>query len=162
VRSLTQDWWSLLFWLLLTFVAGAVGAIASSDAPEFYLQLQRPDWAPPARLFGPVWSTLYFLMAIAVWLVWRERRLHAGILPYALYVAQLAVNALWSWLFFAWHQGQLAFIEVLVLWALIVATMCSFRTIKPLATWLFVPYLAWVSFAAALTYATWQLNPELL
>lgn len=153
---------SLLFWLLVTFAAGGLGAIASIDAAEFYLQLARPDWAPPAGVFGPVWTALYCLIGISAWLVWRERRLESGSTPYVLFFAQLTANALWTWLFFAWHRGQWAFIEILLLIALIIATMVSFKAIKPLAAWLLVPYLGWVCFASALTFAVWQRNPGVL
>lgn len=153
---------SLVFWLLITFAAAAVGAVASADAADFYGRLAQPDWAPPAQLFAPVWSVLYLMMAIAVWLVWRACRLTQGLWPYALYVAQLGVNAMWTWLFFAWHRGSWALIEILILFVLVVATMAAFRPIKPLAVWLLAPYLAWVGYAAMLTLAMWRLNPVAL
>jgi tryptophan-rich sensory protein len=151
----------LVGWLLFTFAAAAVGAIGSSDASTFYAQLARPGWAPPAWVFGPVWSLLYTLMGVAVWLIWRIRGMSART-ALILFVGQLAANALWSWLFFAWHLGGLAFAEVVLLWLLIVATIISFRRTSSLAAALLLPYLAWVSLAAALTYATWKLNPGLL
>lgn len=157
-----SPWPSLAFWLLLSFAAAAIGAVASANAPDFYGQLNRPAWAPPAWLFGPVWTVLYVLIALSAWMVWRERRLEQGFAPYALFGAQLAANALWTWLFFAWRQGQWAFVEILVLIALIVATMIQFRRIRPLAAWLLAPYLAWVCFATALTFSVWQRNPGLL
>lgn len=132
------------------------------DAAPFYQGLSRPPWAPPAWIFGPVWSALYVLIGISVWLVWREARLARGIAPYVLFVAQLMANALWTWLFFAWKQGALAFLEVILLFVLIAATMASFRNIKPLAAWLLAPYLAWVGFAALLTWSVWRLNPGTL
>lgn len=149
-------------WLLLCFSAAAVGAIASANAPEFYAALVRPSWAPPAWLFGPVWTVLYLLMAIAAWLVWRERGFGGAAIPLALFLVQLALNALWSWLFFAWRQGGGAFAEIIVLWLLIVATAIAFWRVRPLAAWLLAPYLAWVTFATVLCYAIWRLNPELL
>jgi tryptophan-rich sensory protein len=150
----------LVLWLLLAFAAAAVGAIASIDAPSFYAQLDKPAWAPPAGVFGPVWSALYALMGVAAWLVWRAggpRRFALG-----LFFAQLAANALWSWLFFAWHRGALAAMEVLVLLALIAWTMLAFWRRSRLAAVLLVPYLLWVSFASALTWSVWQRNPALL
>ena len=147
-------------WLLAAFAAGAVGAVASVDAASFYAQLSKPSWAPPAGVFGPVWSTLYALMGVAAWLVWRSPGAKAVAL--GLFGAQLAANALWSWLFFAWHRGALATVEVLVLLALIVATLAAFWRISRLAALLFVPYVLWVSFAAVLTWAIWQGNPGLL
>lgn len=153
---------SLAFWLLATLAAGGVGAIASANAPQFYLSLDRPAWAPPPWLFGPVWTVLYVLMGLSAWLVWRARRFQAGLAPYALYFAQLLANAAWTWLFFAWRQGQWAFVEILVLIALIIATTIQFKRIRPLAAWLLAPYLAWVCFAAALTFSVWQRNAGLL
>jgi tryptophan-rich sensory protein len=150
---------ALAGWLLVAFAAAALGAIASVDAGEFYLQLQRPAWAPPAWLFGPVWTVLYALMGVSAWLVWRRRRFTSA---HLLFLAQLAVNALWSWLFFAWKQGALAFIEALLLWLLIAATAAAFWRLHRAAALLLVPYLLWVSFAVALTYAVWQHNPALL
>jgi benzodiazapine receptor len=152
----------LLGWALLTFAAAAVGAVASVEAGAFYAQLVRPAWAPPAWVFGPVWSALYALMAISAWLVWRRRGFAAARTALALFVAQLVANALWSWLFFAWHRGALAFAEVLVLWCLIVATIVSFQRVSSLAAACLYPYLAWSTFASALTFAIWRLNPQLL
>lgn len=149
-------------WALLTFTAAGLGAIASVDAGAFYAELARPSWAPPAWLFGPVWSALYALMAVSAWLVWRDRGFTGARTALVLFIMQLAANALWSWLFFAWHQGALAFAEVLVLWGLIVATIVSFQRISTLAAVLLYPYLAWCTFAAALTFAIWSLNPGVL
>lgn len=152
----------LLGWLLLTLAAAAAGAVASADAGAFYQQLSRPDWAPPAWLFAPVWSVLYVLMGVAAWLVWRGHGFRRAGAALTLFVVQLAANALWTWLFFAWRQGGLAFAEILVLWCLIAATVVAFWRLHALAGALLLPYWAWVSFASALTFATWRLNPGLL
>lgn len=149
-------------WLLLSFAAAGIGAVASANAGEFYQQLARPDWAPPGWLFGPVWSVLYLLMGIAAWLVWRERGFGHARAALILFLVQLAANALWTWLFFSWQLGALALIEILILMLLIVATMVAFWRIRPLAGALLIPYLAWVTFAVALTFATWRLNPQIL
>lgn len=153
---------ALLGWLAISYTAAAIGAIASVDAGSFYQQLNRPDWAPPAWVFGPAWSLLYTLMGIAVWLVWRAQGFRAARTALSLFLIQLACNALWSWLFFSWHQGALAFADVLLLWMLILATLVSFWRVRPLAGALLLPYLAWVTFAAALTWSVWQRNPHLL
>jgi len=149
-------------WLILTFAAAALGAVASAQAGAFYLQLVRPEWAPPGWLFGPVWTALYLMMTIAAWLVWRDHGFRRGGGALTLFVVQLAANAVWTWLFFVWHQGALAFAEILLLWALISATIIAFWRLHVVAATLLLPYLAWVSFAAVLTYATWQLNPGIL
>lgn len=152
----------LLGWLALAFATAAIGAVASVNAGSFYAELDRPPWAPPGWLFGPVWSTLYTLMGIAAWLVWRQRGLGDGRSALLLFIAQLAANALWSWLFFAWRLGAMAFAEVVLLWCLILATVIAFKRISALAAGLLLPYLAWVSFASVLTFSIWQRNPGLL
>jgi benzodiazapine receptor len=149
-------------WFVVVYAAATVGAIASINAREFYAELVQPDWAPPGSVFGPVWTTLYTLMGIAAWLVWSKGGLRAARPALVLFLVQLAVNALWSWLFFAWQLGALAFAEVLVLLALIVATCIKFWRIRPLAAYLLVPYLLWVCFASVLNFAVWQLNPGML
>lgn len=153
----------LVGWLLLCAATSAVGALASLDARMFYAELAQPAWAPPGWLFGPVWTTLFLAMAIAAWLVWRrpadrrQRRITIG-----LFLAQLVANALWSWLFFAWRLGGAAFIEVLLLWLMIAATLVAFWRISRVAGALLLPYLLWVTFAAALNFTLWRMNPALL
>ncbi len=149
-------------WIILSFIAAAVGGAASIKAGTFYAQLLRPDWAPPAPIFGPVWTVLYALMGISAWLVWRVGGFRAAKSALTLFLVQLALNALWSWLFFGWHRGALAFVDILLLWTLIVATLIAFWQIRPLAGAMLVPYLLWVSFACALNYSVWQLNPQML
>jgi benzodiazapine receptor len=152
----------LIGWLVTSFAASAVGAVASIQAKSFYSQLAQPTWAPPASLFGPVWTVLYALMAIAAWLVWRSGGFHANRIALSFFLGQLALNALWSWLFFAWHLGALAFAGIVLLWVLIVTTLVSFWRVRPLAGALLIPYLLWVGFAAVLNYSVWQLNPQVL
>ena len=159
-----RDWLALLGWITLAATAGAIGAIASRNAGDLYGALARPPWAPPGWLFGPVWSTLYLLMGIAAWLVWRAEPAtpaqavgrRRGL---ALFVGQLALNALWTWLFFAWRQGAMAFGEIVLLVVAVAVTIWQFGRVRSLAAWLLVPYLGWVSFATALTWAVWQRNP---
>ena len=152
----------LAAWLGITFVAAIIGSVASINAPAFYGQLTRPAWAPPAWIFGPVWTVLYLSMGVAAWLVWRIGGLLAARTALLLFVVQLVCNALWSWLFFAWHQGGLAMLDILVLWTLVAATTVAFWRLKPIAGGLLIPYLLWVSFASVLNFAIWQLNPQLL
>jgi len=157
-----QEILGLIVWLLLAYAASAVGAIASVEAGDFYGQLQQPTWAPPAGLFGPVWTILYTMMGIAAWLVWRAGGLAANRLALGLFFAQLGLNALWSWLFFTWHLGGLAFAEILVLWLFILATLIAFWRVRPVAGALLAPYLIWVTFAAILNFTLWQANPLVL
>jgi benzodiazapine receptor len=159
-RSRTSAWIGLLGWLALALATGGVGAIASVDAASFYAQLAKPPWAPPAGVFGPVWSVLYVLMGVAAWLVWRSPGPRRAALT--LFVLQLAANALWSWLFFGWHRGALAAVEVVVLLLLIAAMVAAFWRASRPAALLVVPYLLWVAFATALTWSIWRSNPGLL
>ena len=149
-------------WLFVSFSAAAIGGVATANAGDFYQRLDRPDWAPSASVFGPVWTILYLLMGIAAWLVWRERGFSASRVALTLFVIQHAFNALWSWLFFAWQRGALAFGEIALLWILILATVIAFWRVRPLAGMLLLPYLIWVGFAAALNWVVWQRNPGLL
>ncbi|MEZ5572220.1 MAG: TspO/MBR family protein [Halioglobus sp.] len=152
----------LIGWLAVSFATSAVGAVASIQARSFYSELAQPAWAPPGSVFGPVWTALYALMAIAAWLVWRCGGLRANRTALSFFLVQLVFNALWSWLFFAWHLGAMAFADIVLLWVLIVVTLVSFWRVRPLAGALLLPYLLWVSFAAALNYWVWQLNPQIL
>ena len=147
---------------LVTFAAGAIGAVASVEAASFYALLTRPAWAPPASVFGPVWTLLYTTIAFAAWRVWRKGGFRRHRTALVLFIIQLALNALWSWLFFSWHRGALALADIALLLASIVATLVSFWRVERLAGLLLVPYLAWVIFAAALNFAVWQLNPRTL
>lgn len=160
--SKSRQAFGLLVWLLVAFAAAAVGGFASASAGEFYRELVRPSWAPPGWVFGPVWSVLYALMGIAAWLVWRARGFAGAWSALTVFIAQLAANALWSWLFFVWRLGALGFGEILLLWALILATTILFWRISAVAGALLFAYLAWVSFASALNFALWRLNPGLL
>ena len=153
----------LLLWLALGFAVAAIGAAASLQAGVFYLELNRPSWAPPPWLFGPVWTVLYVLMSVAAWSVWRGEGFSAASRSaLLLFFLQLVCNALWSWLFFGWQLGALAFLDILLLGALIAATLLAFWRISRFAALLLVPYLLWVSFAAVLNFAIWQRNPQLL
>lgn len=157
----------LFGWLIVVFITATVGAFASVNAGEFYNQLEQPSWAPPGWLFGPVWTVLYAFMGIAAWLVWRERynlnaslkKIHAAL---TIFLMQLVLNALWSWLFFSWHLGGWAFVDIVVLWIFIGFTVVGFLRVNKLAALLMAPYLLWVLFAAILNYAVWKMNPALL
>jgi tryptophan-rich sensory protein len=159
-----SNWLALIGWILLSGLAGALGGIASINARQFYESLVVPSWAPPGWLFGPVWTVLYVLMGIAAWMVWRIRPTNSHVAAsrrtgLILFIAQLVLNALWTWLFFAWRQGAMAFVEIVLLWIVIALTMLCFARVRRAAAWCLVPYLAWVSFATALTWAIWRANP---
>lgn len=152
----------LIGWLGITFAAAGAGSLASLRAGAFYTQLARPPWAPPPSIFGPVWTVLYVLMGLAAWLVWRINGFQGGRAPLGLFVIQLALNAVWTWLFFTWRLGLPALVDILLLWVLVLATLMAFWRVTRMAAVLLLPYLLWVGFAAALTCAIWRLNPQLL
>lgn len=160
--SKQTQFFGLVGWLVLSFAASFAGAVASFQAKSFYGLLSQPAWAPPAWLFGPVWTVLFTMMAIAAWLVWRSGGVQANRNALTLFLVQLVFNALWSWLFFAWKLGAWAFADILLLWVLIMATLVSFWRVSKLAGALLIPYLLWVTFAGALNHALWQLNPQIL
>jgi translocator protein len=152
-----RQWLGLAAWLAVSFAAAAIGGAVT--APEFYESLRKPDWAPPSELFGPVWTVLYALIGIAAWLVWRQGGFSAARGALTLFLIQHALNALWSWLFFGVQDAGLAFAEIVVLWLLIVATTVAFARHNRIAALLLVPYLLWVTYAAALNFALWRMNP---
>jgi len=110
-------------------------------------------------LFGPVWSVLYLAMAVAGWMVWRREGFSGAAAPLAVFGVQLALNVLWSGVFFGLRLPGVAFVEILALWAAILATILLFRRVSTPAALLLVPYLAWVTFAAVLNFEIWRLNP---
>ncbi len=126
--------------------------------PTWYAGLAKPGWNPPNWVFGPVWSALYLSMAVAAWLVWRQAGWAGAARPLGLFGAQLVLNVLWSILFFGLHRPDLAFGEILILWAFILATLVLFWRWSKAAGLLLVPYLAWVTFASVLNFAVWRLN----
>jgi translocator protein len=149
-------------WILLVFVAAAIGSVAAVDAGSFYEQLAQPDWAPPGWVFGPVWTVLYTLMGISAWLIWMTGGFRTNRTALGLFVSQLVLNALWSWLFFTWHLGGWAFVDILALLLMLSLVLVLFWRIRPVAGILLIPYLLWVAFACVLNYRIWQLNPQLL
>ena len=143
-------------WLALTFGAAWLGSRFLPD--EWYKNLKKPDWNPPNKVFGPVWSVLYLLMAAAAWLVWRGYGFSVVIFPLVLFVVQLFLNTAWTWTFFGLHRPGIAFADIVLLWMLILATLTLFWQFVPLAGILLLPYLAWVSFASYLNLSIWRMN----
>ena len=152
----TQSILGFVGWLVVCFAAAGIGSLFPIG--PWYESLVKPAWNPPNWLFGPAWTLLYTLMAVAAWLVWRNHGFRGATVPLTLFVVQLALNAGWSWLFFGLHQPGVAFAEIILLWAAILATIILFWRLKRLAGILLMPYLLWVSFAAVLNYTVWQLN----
>ena len=145
--------------IAVCFGAGLVGSLFTArSVGDWYLALDKPAWTPPSAVFGPVWSLLYLLMGIAAWLVWRRGGFAAHPVALTLFASQLVLNAVWSFLFFGLRLPGAAFVEIVVLWALILATLIAFWRAVPVAGLLLVPYLLWVSLASALNFAIWRLN----
>ncbi len=150
----------LLFFLVVCSGAAAIGSLFTvAEVLTWYAGLAKPAWGPPNWLFGPVWTTLYGMMAVAGWLAWRRAGPAGAERALALFGVQLVLNAVWSGLFFGRHRPDWAFAEIVVLWVAILATTVALWRIHRGAGLLFVPYLLWVTFAAALNYAIWALNP---
>ena len=143
-------------WLVVCFGAATLGAVFMPG--DWYATLKKPSWNPPGWIFGPVWSALYPMMAVAAWLVWKRGGFAGQRRPLTLFLVQLALNAAWTPLFFGLHWPGVAFAEIVLLWLAIAATIAAFRLVSRAAAWLLVPYLAWVSVASVLNFALWRLN----
>jgi tryptophan-rich sensory protein len=141
-------------------LAGFIGAFFTMSAiPVWYAGLAKPFLSPPAWIFGPVWTTLFLLMGIAAFLIWRKGLEYAGVkTALAIFFFQLVLNTLWSIIFFGLKNPGVAFIEIVIMWLAILATIISFYKISKPAAYLLIPYLLWVSFASYLNYAIWMLN----
>jgi translocator protein len=148
-----RGWKSLLVFLLLVAAVASAGAMTAPDA--WFVALVKPSFNPPGWIFGPVWTLLYALMAIAAWRVYRLQGVDISI---AAWIAQLVLNAAWSPLFFGLHRTDLALVDIVVLDLIVIATIVLFFRRDRVAGWLMVPYLAWISFATVLNASIWQLN----
>jgi len=142
--------------LVVTFGVAALGGwVTAASAREWYPTLAKPSWTPPAWVFGPVWTLLYAMMAVAAWWVWRKAGWCGALVWYAF---QLTFNAAWSLSFFGLHRVDWALADIVALWITVAVTTIAFGKVAPLAGWIFAPYLAWVSFAVALNFVLWRLN----
>lgn len=150
---------ALFAFVALCLAIGAVGGtVTSTSVATWYQQLRKPPFNPPDWVFGPVWTALYIAMAVAAWRVWRRLGLRGAPLAMSLFACQLALNLAWSILFFGFRQIGFALIEIVLLFAAIVGTAVAFRQADGVAALLFVPYVAWVGFAALLNASLWRLN----
>ena len=141
--------------LVITFIAAGIGSSATMNAGSFYLQLTRPEWTPPASVFGPVWTVLYLMMGLSLYLVWITKTDKKAFTAFGV---QLFLNALWSVFFFGLRNPLLAFIEIIFLWAAILLTIIYFYRINKNSAYLLIPYILWVSFAAVLNFFIFYLN----
>ncbi len=150
--------WKFVISILVSFLAGAIGSIFTTPAiRDWYPTLVKPGFNPPNWLFAPAWTVLYILMGIALYLVWISSRENKKI-AYIVFFVQLALNALWSYIFFGAHELGWAFFEIVVLWLAILGTIIAFNRILKPAAYLLIPYILWVIFAAVLNYSVWHLN----
>jgi len=156
----SSGWPSLILLLALVLAtAGIAGACTgNSNTTGWYASLAKPSWTPPNWVFGPVWTALYANMAVAAWIVWRRRPRQRVGWAMGLFSLQLILNIAWTPVFFGLQRPGLALVDILLLWLAIGMTFAAFYRIRPLAGWLLVPYLLWVSFASALNMAIWSLN----
>lgn len=151
-----RQWIALAVFLVLCLAAGWIGSLATMPAiPTWYAGLEKPSFNPPPAVFGPVWTLLYILMAIAGWRVWRIRGVDSTLVPF---FVQLALNLAWSFAFFGAQSPILGLVVIVLLWLAIVWTIVVFRRVDSLAAGLLVPYLVWVSFATILNASIWALN----
>lgn len=155
------DWTKLAICIVLCESTGIVGSLATFSAiPTWYAALSKPSFAPPNWLFGPVWTLLYAMMGIALYVVWQKGLEKTDVKKgMAFFGVQLVLNVVWSLLFFGLHSPGLALLDIVLLAATIAATAVQFKKVSSPAALLLVPYLAWVIFATALNFAIWQLNP---
>ncbi len=150
---------ALVLFVGLCLGVGALGAaVTATSVKTWYAALAKPSFNPPNVVFGPVWTVLYVMMAIAAWRVWRVADSETARGPLALFALQLALNLGWSVAFFGLERIGSAVAIILVLELAVVATALAFRPIDRIATWLLVPYVLWVGFATILNIAIWQLN----
>jgi tryptophan-rich sensory protein len=147
----------LVAWIAVCFLPALGGA--AFPPSEWYAELDKPAWTPPGEVFGPVWTMLYTLMGVSAWLVWRRDGFRGARLALVVFLIQLALNGLWSVLFFGAQSPALALVDIVVLLIAISITMILFRRHRPLASALLAPYLAWVALATALNFNLWRLNP---
>ncbi len=156
---MSKGWIGLGAFVAICFLAAVIGSwFTAASVKSWYPTLLKPAGTPPAWVFGPVWSTLYLLMGTAAWLVWRHRSAADVTVALALFFAQLALNATWSFVFFGLRQPGLALFGIVALLAAIIATMTSFVQLSQLAFWLMTPYAAWVLYATFLNFGIWRLN----
>jgi translocator protein len=150
----------LIISIVLPVAVGAIAGIATSrNIPTWYATLVKPSFAPPNYLFGPVWTTLYILMGISLYIIWNNpTKEHWKQKAFIIFGIQLVLNFLWSFIFFEIKWMGVALVEIIVMWMAIFLTILVFSRISKLAAWLLVPYIAWVSFASILNYYYWSLN----
>jgi benzodiazapine receptor len=160
MRLQVSDIVSLVVAIVIPLVVGGLGgAVTAPSIATWYQGLNKPAWNPPNWVFGPVWTLLYILMGVAAWLVWRQGWGNPQVqVALAIFGIQLLLNLFWSLIFFGLRSPGWAVLEIVVLWGFILATAVQFYRLETIAGLLLIPYQLWVTFAAALNVAVWQLN----
>ena len=147
---------ALVGWIALCF---AVAGFGSRYMPgPWFAQLKNPEWNPPNWVFGPVWTALYTMMSFAAWRLWINGGWAEHGMAISLFLMQLAFNGMWSWIFFGLQRPGLAFGDIVALWTTLLLTVILFWKVSPVAGYLLMPYLGWVTFASALNFSIWRLN----
>jgi translocator protein len=151
----------LIIAIIIPLAVGATsGFFTASGVGSWYQTINKPSWNPPSWIFGPVWTTLYVMMGIALFLIWKsdapDTQKRTAML---LFAVQMVLNFFWSFIFFKQHQMGWALVEIIAMWVMILLTIFSFAPISKTAAWLLVPYISWVSFATILNYTLWKMNP---
>lgn len=144
----------------IPLIVGAIsGFFTVTGVESWYQTIQKPSWNPPNWIFGPVWTALYIMMGIALFLVWKEDTSEElKKIALVLFAVQLILNFFWSFIFFNQQQPGWALVEIIAMWLFILLTIFAFAQVNKTAAWLLVPYISWVSFATILNYTIWQLN----
>jgi tryptophan-rich sensory protein len=150
---------SVIVAIIICQLAGTIGTLfTTSQIPTWYATLVKPSFQPPNYLFGPVWLTLYTLMGISLYLIWRAEKGKERKQALWLFGIQLFLNAIWSPIFFGWHRLDIALVVIILMWVFILATIIRFYKLNKPAAYLLIPYILWVSFASVLNYAILVLN----
>ncbi|MCX9082092.1 MAG: tryptophan-rich sensory protein [Candidatus Methanoperedens sp.] len=155
-----SDQKKLIFSIFICLFAGFIGSYFTTPAiPTWFATLQKPSFAPPNWVFAPVWTSLYIMMGISLFLVWQKGREDKTVkAAIYLFAGQLVLNALWSFVFFGLRSPLLGLIEIIILWIAILATIMSFMKVSRTAAYLLIPYFLWVSFASIVNFSIWSLN----
>ena len=154
-----MDWIKLIVSIVACQAAGLIGGLFTARSVKtWYLTLNKPSFNPPGWIFGPVWTLLYLMMGVSLYLIWKQAGEQNIRFAVIVFILQLALNTLWSILFFGMHNPALAFAEIILLWIAILACIILFYPLSERASYLLLPYLLWVSFASVLNYSIWQLN----
>lgn len=159
LKTKSRDLKALFLLIALCLAVEVLGGLfTQSSVTTWYPSIAKPSWTPPSFVFGPVWTLLYLMMALAIWLIWKTPATPLRSRAYKLFGAELFVNFIWSPLFFGLHSPLYGMIDIILLWALLVPTILTFYQLRPLSAYLLLPYLIWTTYAGALNIAIWYLN----